>query len=311
VAALGSGAIAVTALPLAAAVAAGAALAGSGRGKGRSSRRPVRIYAVAALVALFPLELARWHYDRARLADRAGKPREAEAEIASATRLDPQFPLYPMRLALLRARRPEESAVAAVLARRAAALGGATPSLWLVAGILGYSAKEPWAGAALEKACHLDPFNPFPPFYGVLADPAGPEAPSRGAQALLNEPRLAAAVFWEGHPDLLAKSLTIVRGWPEVDAGWKQALLSAARPGISGPTLRLVVTIDTEDREILSIGAFHRSPWPVQWGLVQVRKDAWEGLPLPSAAASRGTSRRFVHAAPCRRSLSGHDLLTP
>ena len=77
VASLGSGALAVTALPLAAAVAAGAALAGSGRGKARSSRLPVRIYALAALLALAPLEIARWHYDRARLAGADGGPRRS------------------------------------------------------------------------------------------------------------------------------------------------------------------------------------------------------------------------------------------
>ncbi len=313
VAALGSGAVAVTALPLAAAVAAGAALAGSGRGKGRSSRLPVRIYAALALVALTPLELARWHYDRARLADGAGRPREAETEIAAATRLDPQFPLYPMRLALLRARRPEDQSAAAALAHRAAKLGGATPSLWLVAGILGYSAKEPWAGSALEKACFLDPFNPFPPFYGLLADRVGPEAPSRGAQALLNEPRLAAAVFWESHPDLLAKALTIVRGWPEVNDGWKQALLAAMPPpgAREGRIGSLALTIDAKQEEALALSAFHRRPWGTIWPLIEYRQRLWAGIRIPPAAASPGTSRRFIHAAPCRRSLSGQALLTP
>src|SRR4051812_15576371 len=186
VAALGSGAVAVTALPLAAAVAAGAALAGSGRGKERSPRLPVRIYALAALAALAPLELARWHYDRGRIADSLGKPRVAEAELAAAARLDPRFPLYPMRLALLRARRPEERGPAAALALGAARLGGAAPSLWLVAGVLGYAAQEPWAGTALEKACALDPLDPFPPFYAMLVRRAESDAPAQGAQALLN-----------------------------------------------------------------------------------------------------------------------------
>ncbi|HEY3567038.1 MAG TPA: O-antigen ligase family protein [Thermoanaerobaculia bacterium] len=313
VAALGSGAVAVTALPLAAAVAAGAALAGSGRGKGRSSRLPVRIYTLVAVIALFPLELARWHYDRARLADSAGKPLEAEREIAAAARLDPQFPLYPMRLALLRARRPQESAAAAALAHRAAALGGATPSLWLVAGILGYGAKEPWAGAALEKACFLDPFNPFPPFYGLLADRASPEAPSRGAQALLNEPRLAAAVFWERHPDRLADAVALVRGWPEVGSGWKEALLAAMPSSAArvGPTGSLALTIDHQQEVTLALPVFRRRPWDTIWPLIEYRQRIWAGIRIPPAAAAPGTSRRFIHAAPCRRSLSGHDLLMP
>ena len=61
----------------------------------------------------------------------------------------------------------------------------------------------------------------------MLADRADPDAPARGAQALLDEPRLAAAVFWERHPELLAQSLALVRAWPGVDAGWKEALLAA------------------------------------------------------------------------------------
>lgn len=314
VAALGSGAVAVTALPLAAAVAAGAALAGSGRGKGRSSRLPVRIYALVALAALVPLELARWHYDRARLADLERRPIEAERELTTAIRFDPEFPLYPMRLALLRDWTPEGRAPAAELALRAAREGGATPSLWLVAGVLGYSAKEPWAGAALEKACFLDPFNSFPPFYGLLVDRSGPEAPSLGAQALLNEPRLAAAVFWEKHPDLLADALVIVRGWPEVDKGWKQALLAAIPPpgAQEGPIGKVGIKIDAGQEQTLSLAIFRRRPWPVPWALIEVRNRIWDEIRVPPAAASKGTSRRFIHFAPCRRrSLSGQGLLTP
>jgi hypothetical protein len=314
VAALGSGAVAVTALPLAAAVAAGAALAGGGRGRGRSSRLPVRIYALAALTALVPLELARWHYDRARLADGAGRPLQAEVELAAAARLDPRFPLYPMRLALLRARGPGESGPAAELAHQAAELGGATPSLWLEAGVLGYAADAPWAGSALEKACALDPLNPFPPFYAMLVGRAESDAPAEGAQSLLNEPRLAAAVFWERHPELFTGALSLVRGWPGVDAGWKQAFLAAVPPpgGSPGTILQTELEIDTVERESLSLTAFRRRPWPARWGLIQVRKEIWSRLHVPPAAASKGTSPRFYDAAPCRRrSLSGHDLLTP
>jgi hypothetical protein len=306
VAALGSGAVAVTALPLAAAVAAGAALAGSGRGRARSSRLPVRIYALAALAALTPLELARWHYDRARTAKADG-----EAELAAAMRLDPQFPLYPMRLALLRARNPQERGPAAALAHRAAELGGATPSLWLVAGVLGYAADTSWAGSALEKACALDPLDPFPPFYAMLVGRAESDAPAEGAQGLLNDPRLASAVFWGHHPELFTGALSMIRGWPGVDGGWKQAFLAAVPPpgGPPGPVSQTVLEIDTEERESLSLTAFRRRPWPMRWGLVQVRG---KGLDIPPAAASKGTSPRFYDAAPCRRrSLSGQGLLTP
>ena len=313
VAALGSGALAVTALPLAAAVAAGAALAGSGRGPAPSSPLPVRLYAAAALLALAPLEAARWHYDRARIAGGAGRAGEAEAEIAAAARIDPKFPLYGMRLALLQARAPAGRERSAGLALRAAESGRAVPASWLLAGVLGYSARRPWAGAALERACTLDPFDPFPPFYGLLANRADPEAASRGAQALLNEPRLAAATFWERNPERMAEALTIVRAWPDVDAGWKEALLSAVPPaaGRSGETRKLELTIDTDPRESLSLPVFRRLPWPAEWGLVDVRTQVWDAIGTPPAAASKGTSRRFIHSAPCRRSaLTGQELLS-
>ncbi len=316
VAALGSGALAVTALPLAAAVAAGAALAGSGRGRAPNSRLPVRLYAAAALLALAPLEAARWHYDRARIAGGAGRAGEAEAEIAAAARIDPQFPLYSMRLALLQARAPAGRERAAGLALRAAENGRAVPASWLLAGVLGYSAKRPWAAAALERACTLDPFDPFPPFYGLLAGRADPDAASRGAQALLNEPRLAAALFWERNPERLAEALTIVRAWPDVDAGWKEALfavVTAAVPppaGRSGETRKLELTIDTDPRESLSLPVFRRLPWPAEWGLVDVRIPVWDAISTPPAASSKGTSRRFIHSAPCRRrALTGQELL--
>jgi hypothetical protein len=310
VAALASGAVAVTALPLAAAVAAGATLAGSGRGKAADSRLPARIYALAALLALGPLELARWHYDRARL---AGRPEIAEAELGAAVRLDPRFPLYPMRLALLRARAPEGRIPAAGLALRAARQGAAVPSLWLVAGVLGYAAKAPWAGAALNNACALDPLDPFPPFYALLVDRAGSDAPARGALALLDEPRFAAALFWERHPDLLGRSLAVVRDWPGADAGWKEALLAAVPPpgGGQGAVSTVSLEIDVREAESVSLTAFRRRPWRVRWGLIQVRGSGWDRLRLPPAAASTGTSAGFYHAAPCRRSaLTAQHLLT-
>jgi O-antigen ligase len=315
IASLGSGAIAVTALPLAAAVAAGAALSGSGRGRGRqASRLPVRIYAVLALLALLPLELARWHYDRAALADAAGRSREAEAELESAMRLDPAFPLYRMRLALLRGRTSSGRGGASELALRAAEAGGAVPALWLTAGVLGYSAQRSWAGSTLETACALDPLDPFPPYYEMLVNPTDGDAPAHGAHALLAEPRLAAAIFWERHPGLLQRILVLVRAWPEVDAGWKEALLAAVPPsaGPQGPSSPVELTIDLERGQTLSLPIFRRRPWPTRWGLIPVRKNAWEGLRLPPAAASKGTSWRFLHAAPClrRRSLRGHALLT-
>ena len=317
VASLGSGAVAVTALPLAAAIAAGAALAGSGRGKARrSSPLPVRIYAVAALLALVPTELARWHYDRAVAAAEAATADQAaaaEAELASAVRLDPAFPLYPLRLALLRAGRSAEQAAAADLAWQAAQKGKAVPSLWLVAGILGYSAQRPWAGGALETACTLDPLDPYPPFYAMLVRPGDAEAPVLGAQALLAEPRFAAALFWGRHPDLFAGSLAAVRTWPGVDEGWKEAFLNAAAsmppPQAGEPLSRMAVGIDDDAQGTISLTAFRRRPWPVRWDLIAVRQPALERLRIPPAAASPGTAAGFFQASSCRRRATVEQLL--
>jgi len=320
VAALGSGALAVTALPVAAVVAAGAALAGSGRGKARpESPWPVWGYAVLVLLALFPLERAHWHYDRAAAADvRTDSPR-AEAELAEAMRLDPGFPLYPARLAMLLNRRPGASpSAAAELALRGAGSARGVPSLWTIAGILGYTAQRPWAADALDRACRLDPFNPIPPFYQMLNKPGGPDAAAYGAHALLAEPRLAAAVFWERHPPLLGGALKAVETWPGVDAGWKQALLAAAgaagtsSQGTPGPVDVLPLVLDTAEAETISLPVFRRRQWPARWGLIQVRSEALGRFNLPPAAAAPATSAVAFAAVPCRRrSVREQELLRP
>jgi O-antigen ligase len=322
IAALGSGALVVTALPVAAVVAAGAALAGSGRGKARpESPWPVRAYAALALLALIPLERAQWHYDRAAAADIANvanlSPR-AEAELVEAMRLDPDFPLYPTRLAMLLNRRAGANPLAAAeLALRGASKGRAVPSLWMIAGILGYSAQRPWAGEALEKACRLDPLNPISPFYQMLNKPGGPEAAAYGAHALLAEPRLAAAIFWQRHPPLLGRTLKAIETWPGVDAGWKQAVIAAvaatAAPGLKpAPVESLPLALDTAEAETLSLPVFRRRQWPARWRLIQVRSEVLGRVNLPPAAAAPGTSALAFAAVPCRRrSVREQDLLRP
>lgn len=298
VASLASGAIAVTALPLAVAVAAGAAL--SKNLEERGSDLPARLYAILALVALAPPELARWHYDRARAADIAGRREAARAEIARAVALDPSFPLYRMRLALLGGGDPATAAL------RAAEDGVAVPVLWSVAGILGYTQKEPWASTALERACSLAPLDPLPPFYLMLSKPPGAV---HGAHALLADPRLAAALVWDRRP--LEPVLEEVRRRPGVDPGWKEALIAAARP--SEPRRGFVVRkigleMDRDETlagQSLSLAVFRRRPWPLQWGLIDVREDLLPGLSLTPAAMLRTTS------ADLRCSANEHSLLSP
>jgi O-antigen ligase len=280
VASLGSGAVAMTALPLAAAVVAGAALSVAERETGPGWSLPVRVYAVAAVLSLLPSELARWRYDRALAAEGEGRRAATRQELASAVRLDPTFPLYRMRLAFF-----EEKETAARLALQAAEDGGAIPVLWTVASIFGHAAETPWTGGALERACALDLFNPFPPFYLMLSDSATGAAPAYGAHALLAEPRLLAATSW--NPQLLGLSLELVRRWPGVDPGWKEALLAAAsvRVPSRGPFARLGLEIDTADTlrgQSLSLPVFRRRPWPARWPLVRVRQDLVP-LDLPPA----------------------------
>src|SRR5688572_20387862 len=84
VASLGSAALSVTALPVAVAVVMGAAL---GETTSPARRLPVLLYVLAAAAGLAPLQAARWAYER--------------QELSTAIRLDPGFPLYRMRQALL------------------------------------------------------------------------------------------------------------------------------------------------------------------------------------------------------------------
>jgi hypothetical protein len=192
----------------------------------------------------------------------------------------------------------------------------------MIAGILGYSEQRPWAGEALEKACRLDPFNPIPPFYQMLNQPGDPEAAAYGAHALLAEPRLAAAIFWQRHPPLLGLALKRVEAWPGVDAGWKQALLAASaamaanraapEPGTPQPVDVLPLVLDTAEAETLSLPVFRRRQWPARWGLIQVRSEGLTHLNLPPAAAAPGTSALAFAAVPCRRrSVREQDLLRP
>ncbi|HYU32562.1 MAG TPA: O-antigen ligase family protein, partial [Thermoanaerobaculia bacterium] len=179
VAFLGTASLAVTALPLAVALVVGAALAGGGRSDG--SVRSVRWYAALAAVALAPFLMAQALYDRALAADQAGLRPLARQRLERAIALDPSFPLYRLRLALLQ--ETTERSGAAEIALHAAEDGQGLAALWTVAGVLGQAARRPWAPAALETACSLDPLSPFPPWFAMLADPAGPRAARRGAHA--------------------------------------------------------------------------------------------------------------------------------
>jgi O-antigen ligase len=290
VAFLGTGALSVTALPVALAVAAGAAI----QEPARSSSLPARVYAVVAGLALLPIGLALWHYDRAIGGDRGQR---ARTELTRAVQLDPGFPLYRMRLAL------QDGNAQAALA--AAEDGRAVVPFWLIAGVLGDSAGRPWASRALARACTLDPLDGLPPFYLMLADPAARDAPLHGAHALLTEPQLIAAAFWKDHPDLLAGTLEAVRVWPGVNPGWREALIAAAPRARQGPLVQLVLEIDTVPSLSLSLHAFRRRPWPMVWPVVSVDQDMAERLRVPAATVLPETSADLPGLDLCQRFVSG------
>jgi len=286
---LGSAALAVTALPVAAALAAGAALAHSptppiSPAPGRRSRLPAALYAAAALLLLLSPLRAGYHYERAT----AASSESARDHLARAVALDPAFPLYRARLGWLLAGRPGGRQAGADQALRAAADAPGVAPLWLAAGILGLGAERPWAGRALEQACALDPLAPFAPYFLATAAPAAPAAPFAAAHALLAEPRLLAATFWDGHAPLRADALRAVGAAEEIDAGWREALLAAAgrlpRGADDGDARAwLALEIDSTPSLALSLYAFRRPPWPLEWPLVEVHPAALADLALPPA----------------------------
>jgi hypothetical protein len=329
---LGTAAVVVTALPLALAVAAGAALAGGAAVATRAAREPPRrrlaegsdpsrlgeggssaaasrretweptgpaawlsgaacVYGLAAAAVLLSPEMARWHYDRAVAAGQAGRRPATLSELAAAVRLDPEFPLYRLRLALLQGGgtgKPRDAALALSAARDARGVG----LLWLAAGILGRADGEVWAPAALEQGCALDPLSPFPPFYLMASAPGAAAAPRLGARALLAEPRLMAATFWEGREPLFRQVLEEVRRWPGVDAGWKLALLAAAPAPSSrrGSIVRQELIIDSAGfTQATSLHLFRRLPWVARWQLLRLRETVVVRLVIPPAISLRST----------------------
>ncbi len=288
---LGAASLAVTALPVALAVAAGAALAAKPRTSATSGGRVVPLlYAAAVVLALAPLDRAHARYD---LAVRARDPQVAREHLAAARRIDPGFPLYSARHSWLEA----ESRAPVAAARGALAAAEQTPGLaplWLEAGFLGLRAGEPWSARVLERASALDPLGALAPFHRLAAAPEYPGAPYWGARALLGEPRLLAALFWESRPALLDAAVREVETWPGVDAGWRAALVAAARQADDdrGPVALLGLEMDARPHLALSLHAFRRRPWPAMLAPVEVRGSAAAAVKLPPATGLTTTDRR-------------------
>jgi O-antigen ligase len=310
-ASLASAAVAVTALPLAAALAAGASLAALPPRPVTPHRGLALPYALAAALVLLPAERARLHYDRAI----AAPPDLARRHLAEAVRLDPSFPLYPARLALIEDKTPRGRAASAALSRQAAEGAPGVSLFWLLAGLEGGKARQPWAESALRRACALDPLAPFPPFLLVVLDPGSPEAPTLAARALFAQPSLAAATFWDGRQALVARAITEIHTWRGVDPGHRLALAEvttriAAQPGTGAQTW-LGQEIDRSSFLSLALNAFRRRPWPADWQVTRVWGKPLAAIALPPATALPTTEPGAFPPCPSNGIYRREDRIPP
>lgn len=300
VASLGTAGFSVTALPVAWAVAAGAALSASSRAPRPhpEARTAALVVAALILVALLPWLRARHLYERAAVAPNLER---AEQRLAAAVDLDPTFPLYRARWSW--------ATGSAAEARRAAADALAVPPLWLQAGVLGLEAGNGWTRHALLRACRLDPFSPFAPWFLARFDPGAADAPWWVARALLLEPRLVAALWLEDNPGLRAAAAREIARWPGVDPGLRDALRSTleavgdARPedAVDEDVGALVLTLEARADQPFALHAFRRLSWPARLAAVPVDAARARGIDLPSAAARpETTAAAFAPLRGCR-----------
>ncbi|MEP7009806.1 MAG: O-antigen ligase family protein [Acidobacteriota bacterium] len=297
VVAFASGAWSVTALAVAAVLAGGAAIAPGLAETVPPSRRAVgllRAAALAALVLIFPLDLAHQRYDRAIGTDRARSIAALDAAVAE----DPSFGLYRARRAAYRARDPEVDAEDAL---RAAQAAGDVAPLWLLAGELGIDAHRPWSGAALDRACRAAPFDGLAPWLRLRAEPAPADAASVAARALLAEPLLLQAIDEPGRGELRRAAVARIERLSGVEPGWRRALvLAAARePAAEREVSFLTFGAETPDASF-SLHWFRRLPWGAYLGGVGIRSGAEEGSEIPAATRLPTTSAELFSAADCR-----------
>ncbi|HUP41953.1 MAG TPA: hypothetical protein VM599_01965, partial [Thermoanaerobaculia bacterium] len=315
VAGLATADLRVVALPVAAAVAAGAALAGGRPAPAEASPPPApgslrhrarwapAVYALAAAVVLAPLDLAHRAYDRAVDAPREVALRELDRAVAR----DPAFPLYRARRAWLRGESAAgppaagaalERATAEALTAAEAAVGVAP--LWLAAGSLAALVDRSRAAAAFERACGLEPLGALAPF--SLLEVASPlhQPVALGARSLAAEPRLAAATYWQGRPELLRRSVLTLAATEGIDEGWRAELVArvaALEEGDGAAADRideLALAFDPRPADSVALHAFRRSPWAARLVFIPVRAGAAAGLAgLPPATALAGTDPRL------------------
>lgn len=274
--------LSILALPLALSVAAGGALAGEGRLDGplpAGSRRSLGWWSTLALQVVVVLAivsgfLGRFHYQRAL---GAVTSEELCRELSVALRFEPNHPLY-------LARRGACGEGEAGLARRAAELAPGIAVFQTSAGLEAWKHQQPYE-EWLRRGLAADPLGAAAPYFLMALRPEASDAAVCGARALLSEPRLFAATFFEDHPELIAPIRREILRWPGVDAGWKGALAEVlARPlATHGPTGTFGLGFD-DPQGGLSLYAFNRPSWAWEWFAVPVRVARFEDLELPSAA---------------------------
>lgn len=334
VAALGTAALDVPAIPVVWAVAAAAALAGGeareeprqepGRGPddredgGASPAEPgiglkigFVLYGVLVAAALLGPVRGHFHYDRFLRLEGPAAARTLDRALAA----DPSFPWYRARRAALEEPGERESSgkrgASARQALEAARDARGVAALWLLAGYEGTEIAAPWAGEALARACQLDPLAALAPFHRLRWDPDAAEAARWGGRALLAEPRLLAATYWDGRPRLWKATVASVKRSPAPD-GWKVTFLEAVewieserqRMGGAGDDrselAHLSAALDREAATSLALHLFHRRPRGRPLAPVTVHRRLAEGVSLPPVTALPEISAEVLNAGLCR-----------
>ncbi len=249
------------------------------------------LVAVGLFFWLLPGLRAQGAWERARSAADDSAARWA---LEEAVAIDPDFPLYRARLGVL-AEIPEQNIEAQ---REAVAVGALT----LQAALAAEDDSLPETAELLARACDLDAFGALAPFR-LAVGPAGgdPELRvERAMRALVAEPRLVAAAAWREHPGVLQRAqVRLDQEGPPL--GWSAALLPSMEKVLGpapGPTADLVLTIDANPAEAVSLLVFRRTPWSAPLGRVTVHPEA---LPAEMGPAVNEKEMRRDFAFPgCR-----------
>lgn len=256
----------------------------------RGLRGGMMATAMALAVFLAPADFAHLLYDRATAANSA----DQVDLLRRASRLDPDFPLYPIRLALLDP--PEGSA------EHGADLANGIAHFHLLAGLQAGEEDQDTARDAWLRACELNPLGALAPFHLALAaEDQDPRASVWAARALLADPILLAAEAWRQRPGLRDAALGELRGRDGVDPAWTQSLAKSLESirRMGGPTRRVVLEMDGEDAASLSLHAFRRRPWPAYIDDIPLLADALPEIRVTALAKSRGAEAQLFLEPEC------------